>query len=246
MGETTLIDLSHLTVLRRKLEVTANNVANSETNGFRTQHLSFQEYLKPEKGQQVGVKTERPLSLVDAAFSFPTSLAGAVQMTGNPLDLVINGNAFFTIQTAQGERYTRDGSFSLDGTGRLVTMDGHPVLGESGAITVPLQAGEISIDSQGQVSTKQGPLGRLRLASFSEKAHLEAVGGNLFRANRAPDATKAGSATLLQGAIEKSNVQPTAEMSQLVEITRSYELTSKLLKDSQDLTDLNKLANVPD
>lgn len=246
MGETTLIDLSRLMALRRKLEVAANNVANSETNGFRAQHLSFQEYLKPEKGQEVGVKPERPLSLVDAAFSFPTSLAGAVRPTGNPLDLAINGNAYFAIQTAHGERYTRDGSFSLDGAGRLVTMDGQPVLGEGGAITVPLQAGEISIDPKGQVSTKQGPLGRLRLVSFSGNARLEAVGGNLFRADRAPDATKAGSATLLQGAIEKSNVQPTAEMSRLIEITRSYEIASKLLKDSQDVTDLNKLANVPD
>lgn len=246
MGETTLIDLSRLMVLRRKLDVAANNVANSETNGFRARQLSFQEYLKPEKGQEVGVKPERPLSLVDAAFSFPISSAGSVQTTGNPLDVAINGNAYFAIQTAQGERYTRDGSFSLDATGRLVTMDGQLVLGESGAITVPLQAGAINIDTKGDVSTKQGPLGRLRLASFSATTRLEAVGGNLFRANWPPDATKAGSATLTQGAIEKSNVQPTAEMSRLVEITRSYELTSKLLKDSQDVTSLNKLANVPD
>jgi flagellar basal-body rod protein FlgF len=243
MGETTLIDLSRLMALRRKLEVVANNVANSETNGFRAQHLSFQEYLKPEKGREVGVKPERPLSLVDAAFSFPTSLAGAVRPTGNPLNLAINGNAYFAIQTAQGERYTRDGSFSLDGAGRL---DGQPVLGEGGAITVPLQVGQISIDAKGQVSTKQGPLGRLRLVSFSGNARLEAVGGNLFRADRAPDTTKAESSTVLQGAIEKSNVQPTAEMSRLIEITRSYEMTSKLLKDSQDVTGLNKLANVPD
>jgi flagellar basal-body rod protein FlgF len=246
MGETTLIDLSRLMVLRRKLDVAANNVANAETTGFRAQHLSFQEYLKPEKGQEVGVKPERPLSLVDAAFSFPTSLAGAVQTTGNPLDLAINGDAYFAIQTAQGERYTRDGSFSLDGTGRLVTMDGQPVLGESGAITVPLQAGEIRVDAKGQVSTKQALLGRLRLVEFSGKAHLEAVGGNLFRADRAPDATKAGIATVVQGAIEKSNAQPTVEMSRLIEINRSYELTSKLLKDAQDLTGLSKLANVPD
>ena len=112
MGETTLIDLSRLMVLRRKLEVAANNVANSETNGYRAQHLSFQEYLKPEKGQEAGVRPERPLSLVDAAFSFPNSSPGAVQTTGNPLDLAINGkNAYFALQTARGERYTRDGSF---------------------------------------------------------------------------------------------------------------------------------------
>ena len=244
MGDTTLIDLSHLMVLRRKLEVAANNVANSETNGFRAQHLPFQEYLKPEK-HQPGVKPERPLSLVDASFSFSTSAPGAIQTTGNPLDLAINVDAYFAIQTAQGERYTRDGSFSLDSAGRLVTMNGQPVLGVSGAITVPLQAGEISIDPNGRVSTKQGPLGQLRLVSFSGNARLEPIGANLFRANGAA-ATKVGSATVLQGAIEKSNVEPTAEMSRLIEVTRSYDLTSKLMTGTLDVTDMNKLANVPD
>jgi flagellar basal-body rod protein FlgF len=246
VGETTLIDLSRLMALRRRLEIAANNIANVETSGFRAQHLTFQEYLKPEKGQEVGIKPERPLSLVDAAFAYTTSSAGAIRTTGNPLDLAINGNAYFVVQTAQGERYTRDGSFGLDETGRLVAMDGQPVLADSGAVTIPVKGGEISINAEGQVSTRLGALGRLRLVSFSERANLQAVGGNLFRSDLAPNAAKAGSATILQGAIEKSNVQPTIEMSRLIEINRAYELASKLLKNSLDVTDMNKLANVPD
>lgn len=116
---------------------------------------------------------------------------------------------------------------------------------ESGAITVRLKASEISIDAKGQVSSKEG-LCRCAWSAFSGNVHLEAVGGNLFRAVRAPDTAKAGSAIVLQGAIENSNVQPTGEMSWLIEITRSYEMTSKSLKDSQDVMGLNKLANVPD
>ena len=112
MSETTLIHLSRLMALRRSLDVAANNVANVETTGFRSQQLSFHEYLKPEKGEGIGVKPERPLSLVDAAFAFTTSSAGAIRTTGNPLDLAINGNAYFVVQTSQGERYTRDGSFT--------------------------------------------------------------------------------------------------------------------------------------
>lgn len=246
MSETTLIHLSRLMALRRRLDVVANNVANVETTGFRAQQLSFQEYLKPEKGQEIGVKPERPLSLVDAAFAFTTSSAGAIRATGNPLDLAIDGNAYFVVQTPQGERYTRDGSFTLDRTGRLVTMDGQPVLSDRGAVTVPVQAGAINIDRQGRVSTKLGELGRLRLVSFSERANLQAVGGNLFRSDRAPEAAKAGAAAVLQGVTEKSNVQPTVEMSRLIEINRSYEIASKLLKDSQDPAELSKLANVPD
>lgn len=120
MGETPLIDLSRLMALRRKLDV----AANIETTGFRAQHLSFQEYLALPKDQKVGAKRERPLSLVDAGFAFTSTSGGSIQMTGNPFDVAIDGNAYFVIQTDQGERYTRDGSFSLDGAGRLVTLDG--------------------------------------------------------------------------------------------------------------------------
>lgn len=116
MGETTLIDLSRMMALRTKLDVAANNVANLETAGFRAQQLSFQEYLAPVKDQEVGAKPERPLSLVDATSAFTSSAAGAIQTTGNPLDFAIDGNAYFAVRTDHGERYTRDGSFTLDGT----------------------------------------------------------------------------------------------------------------------------------
>ncbi len=158
MSETTLIHLSRLMALRRRLDVAANNVANVETTGFRAQQISFHEYLKPEKGEEIGIKPERPLSLVDAAFAFTNTSAGAIRTTGNPLDLAIKGNAYFVVQTSQGERYTRDGSFSLDGTGRLVTMDGQPVLADSGTVNVPVQAGAININAGGRISTKLGDL----------------------------------------------------------------------------------------
>lgn len=244
--ETTLIDLTRMMALRTKLDVSANNVANLETTGFRAQQLSFQEYLAPIKGQEVGAKRERPLSLVDATLAFTTSTAGAIQTTRNPLDLAIEGDAYFAVQTDQGERYARDGSFTLDGTGRLVTMDGQPVLADSGLVTVPPTAGEITVDASGQISTKQGTLGRLRLVSFSKSASLQAVGGNLFRSDTPPDQTNAASVRILQGAVERSNVQATFEMSRLAEITRSYEMAGNLLKDTQDVGDLNKLANVPE
>jgi flagellar basal-body rod protein FlgF len=162
--------------LRTKLDVAANNVANLETAGFRAQQLSFQEYLAPVKDQEVGAKRERPLSLVDATLAFTSSAAGAIQTAGNPLDFAIDGNAYFAVRTDQGERYTRDGSFTLDGTGRLVTMDGQPALADSGVVTVPAEAVEITVDSSGQISTKQGALGRAAAGQLRQ-SHILPGGG---------------------------------------------------------------------
>ena len=245
VGETTLISLSRLMALQRRLDVAANNVANSQTTGYRAKQLAFQEYLKPEKPPEIGEKPERPLSLVDAALPFTSSASGAFRSTGNSLDLAINGNAYFAIQTNQGERYTRDGSFSLDANGRLVTLEGLPVLGDKGIITVPARSGEITIDPSGRVSMQQAELGKLKLVSFAAGARLEAAGGKLLRSDQPPKAN-AGSATVLQAMLEQSNVQPTIEMSRLAELNRSYEVASKLLKDSQDINEISKLANVPE
>jgi flagellar basal-body rod protein FlgF len=246
LGDTTLIDLSRMMALRTKLDVAANNVANIETTGFRGQQLSFQEYLEPVPGREIGVKPERPLSLVNAALPFMSSAGGAIETTGNPLDLAIDGNAYFAVQTDQGERYTRDGSFTLDEQGRLVTAGGQPVLTDRGVVTVPPDAGEISVDPSGQISTRLGALGRLRLVSFDNRASLQAVGGNLLESDRAPIETNASSVRLVQGALERSDVQPTLEMAKLAEINRAYEMAAKLLKDTLDPDDMDKLANVPE
>jgi len=247
VDDTTIINLSHLMALQKRFDAVANNIANSRTTGFRAQQLSFQEYLKPRMSQDaVGVTTERPPSQVESAYAFTSLAAGEVQITGNPLDLAIRGTGYFAIQTPDGERYTRDGAFSLDGAGRLVTLTGQPVLSDNGAVTVSPQAGEIKIDTNGVVTTRQGALGRLRLVDFSERANLQAVGGNLFKSDQPPTDVTVGTATMLQGAIEQSNVQSITEMTRATEITNSYEMASKLLKDSQDTTLLNQLATVPD
>lgn len=107
------------------------------------------------------------------------------------------------------------------------------------------RSGEITIDSSGRVFVQQVELGKLRLVSFAAGTRLEAIGGNLLRSDQQPK-VNAGSATVLQAMLELSNVQPTIEMSRLAELNRSYEVASKLLKDSQDINEISKLANVPE
>lgn len=246
MGETTLIHLSRLIALERKLDVAAHNVANSDTTGFRARQLSFREYLKPEKEVDETGKTERPLSLVDPRFQFSDASQGALQQTGNPLDLAIQGDGYLVVRTLQGDRYTRAGALTIDGSGRIVALSGEPIMGKNGPLQVPPNDGEVSVAADGTVSTKQAVLGQLRLVRFAHPELLQPAGESLLRADQAPIDLGSGQVVLISGALEKSNVETTREMSRLAEITRSYEMVGRLLKSSQDADDINKLANIPE
>lgn len=246
MGETTLIHLSRLIGLERKLDVLARNVANANTAGFRSRELSFREYLKPEKEVDENGKKERPSSLVDSRFQFNNASQGALQPTGNPLDLAIHGEGYFVVRTAQGDRYTRAGTLTVDGSGRIVTLAGEPVLGKNGPLQVPQNDGEVSVAADGTVSTKRTVVGQLRVVSFTNPKLLQPAGENLLRTDQSPFNLAPGQVRLTSGALEKSNVETTREMSRLAEIVRSYELVGRLLKNSQAADDLNKLASVPE
>lgn len=244
MSETTLIHLSRLVALQRKLDVVANNVANSNSTGFRARQLSFREYLKPEKEVDETGKKQRPLSLVDPRFQFSNLTPGALQPTGNPLDLAIQGEGYFVVKTGQGNRYTRAGSFTIDGSGQIVTLTGEPIMGKGGPVRVPPNDGEVSVASDGTVSSKRAVMGQLRLVRFAEL--LQPNGESLLRTDQAPIDLSSGQAALVSGFLEKSNVETTREMTRLAEVTRSYELVGRLLKSSQDVDEINKLANVPE
>ena len=246
MGGTTLIHLSRMVALERRLDVAASNVANSESTGFRARELSFREYLKPEREVEETGKKERQLSLFDPRFQFSNLTQGALQQTGNPLDLAIQGEGYFVIKTGSGDRYTRAGRLMIDGSGQIVTPAGAPVMGKSGPIRVPPNDGEISVAADGTVSTKRAVLGQLRLVRFANPEVLLPMGESLLRTDQAPIDVSGGQARFISGALEKSNVENIREMSRLAEITRSYEMVGRLLKSSQNPDDLNKLANVPE
>lgn len=252
MGESTLIHLSRMIALERKLEVAATNVANSNTTGFRSRQLTFREHLKLEQGPDETGKTERPRSLVDSNFQFTNLAQGAFQPTGNPLDLAIHGEGYLVVKTARGDRYTRAGSLTLDASGQIVTLAGELIMGKDGPIRVPPTGGEISVAADGTISSKdkttnntQTVLGRLRLVRFASP-ELNPIGQALLQTSQMPIDLTTGEARIASGFLEKSNVEPTKEMTRLAEITRSYEMVGKLLKSSQDVSDINKLAEVPE
>ena len=244
-----LVGLSRQVALSRELDVVANNIANMNTNGYKADGSLFEEYLATSARSDTGGR----ISFVRDRGIWHDMTAGQIESTGNPLDVAIDGDAFFAVQTARGERYTRNGAFHLNATGQLVTSEGDAVLGTGGPITFQPNDKQISIAADGTVSVREGAnktstqRGTLRLVAFAKPQQLQKDGGSMFKAapGDAPqDTTKA---KIAQGALEKSNVRGVVEMSRMIEITRSYTQVATLLQQQSDLSQqsVDKLADVP-
>ena len=252
MENTLLIGLSRQTVLERQLDVVANNVANVNTAGFKADHTLFEEYLSPGAHEDNFKLGDRRLSYVQDRGTFRDFSQGATNQTKNPLDVAIDGGGFLVVQTAGGERYTRDGGLQMNGQGQLVTSGGDPVLGTAGPIVFQPTDHDISIAADGTVTVQEGnshtdsQRGQLRLVSFPDAQKMLKEGSNLYAAGEGaaqPDLKS----TVRQGYIEKSNVSGVAEMSRMIEVTRAYTQIATMLQQESDLhkSAIEKLSEVP-
>jgi flagellar basal-body rod protein FlgF len=235
MDNSLLISLSQQIAAYRSMDVIANNIANVSTPGFKRESAKFEEYVSRVRPAE-GRSGAQAVSFVKDAGTTRDISQGNIQSTGAPLDMALNGKGFFTVATPQGERYTRDGHFSLDQDGRIVTSDGYAVQGEGGAITVTPTDGEIHVAADGTISSvvngTLNQLGKLRLTDFADPRGLTKEGGNLYAAGQ-PGIP--ATATLVQGSLESSNVQPVLEISKMIEVMRAYEATATLSKSQADL-----------
>jgi len=232
MDNVSLLSLSYQLAARRSMDVIANNVANMNTPGYKRESVQFEQILqqlKPADGQS----GSQSLSFVKDAGVFRDISAGHVEQTGAPFDLAINGSGYFAVQTAQGERYTRNGHFTLNADGTIVTEGGDQLMGDGGAITIAPDDGEISFGADGTISGKQGQLGKLRLVSFADERALTKEGESLYSTTQTANA--ATSVTVSQGMLESSNVSPVLEISRMIEVMRSYEATTSLDKAHADM-----------
>jgi flagellar basal-body rod protein FlgF len=246
MENALLIGLSRQVALGRELDVIANNMANVTTNGFKAREARFREYLMPVASAEAFPTPDRRLSyVVDAGTPLDAS-TGAIERTGNPLDAAIRGDGFFAVQTPAGERYTRNGAFTVNAQGQLVTSDGHPVLGDNGPITFSPQEADAAIAADGTVTTNQGQRGKLRLVRFVDPQVLRNEGANLF-ASPVPPQPAGPSSSLEGGAIERSNVKPILEMSRLVDVNRAYTSVAGMMARMDELrrTAIQRLADTP-
>ena len=232
MDNALYVGLSRQLTLQRQLDVAANNLANLDTAGFKVEQLMLQsDPLRPTQGRS---RLDPIKYVIDdgVARSFTP---GALEKTGGPLDLAVEGDGFFQVQTPQGVRFTRDGRFSLDAQNRLTTQAGDPVLDGAGSpITLDPKRGEIAVAKTGQISQGGQPGAKVGVVRFTNLSGLSKSGDNLFSSAETPAA--AADAGVRQGYVERSNAQPVIEVTHLVEINRAYERISNMLNSTHELS----------
>ena len=185
MENTMYVALSRQSTLRRQMDVVANNLANMSTHGYKSGQMMFVEHLTKSKGGD-NLLTPKLAYVRDIATMTDTK-PGAIEHTGNPLDIAIQGDGYFVVQTPEGERYTRNGRLQLDNTGQLVNQLGQPVLADGGAPMVfAPEDTEIVVSKDGTVSTNNGELGKLRIVNFDNEQVLDRRGQPGTR-RRGPD-----------------------------------------------------------
>jgi flagellar basal-body rod protein FlgF len=252
MENALLVGLSRQMVLERQMDVVANNVANVNTSGYKADKSLFQEYLNTGAHEDNFIGRDRAVSYVLDSGTFKDFSQGPTEQTKNPLDVAIDGGGFLVVQTAAGERYTRDGGLQINNQGQLVTAAGDPVLGNSGPIVFQPTDHDVSIAADGNITVLEGlnridsVRGKLRLVSFADAQKLLKDGSNLYSAGTAAAQPDTAS-KIRQGFIEKSNVNSVTEMSRMIEVTRTYTQISNLLQQQSDLhkTAIQQLADVP-
>lgn len=234
MDNALYVAMSRQAVLRREMDIVANNVANVDTAGFKVESLISETQSKAlSGGKDSGPRNVQYVLDTGVARDFGQ---GAMTTTGAPLDVAIEGDGFFQINTDAGERYTRDGRFTVDPTGRLVTAAGHPVGGDGGAeIVIDPKKGPVTIARDGTISQGEERIGKLGVVRFASLAGLAKDGDGLYRNGANIPAQAATDAVLHQGSVEGSNVNAVLEVTRMIEVTREYEKISKLMDQGSDL-----------
>lgn len=203
-----------------QLEVITQNIANVDTAGFKKDALSFRDYLIP---------TDTPTLMPDGrAMTYLGSMktdfsAGNIVRTNNPFDIAINGSGFIALE---GERYTKRGDFKKDSEGSLTTAGGVKVLGSSGQ-PIALPEGPFEIDSKGSISVNGAAVGTIKVVDFENTETLSKSGDSMFSSAQAGTESKS---SVVQGYIEKSNVDVVKDMVRMISAMREFEAYQKIIQ----------------
>ncbi len=234
MDNALYVGLSRQMVLRREMDIVANNIANADTTGFKLEQL-----LQKTDAQEGAASLQGPRSVkfVGEDGVIRDFGQGGMRRTDAPLDLAIEGQGFFQVSSPNGPRFTRDGRLRLDDTGRLVTEGGLAVMDDGGGeISLDPQKGAITIAEDGTITQGTTRVGKLGVYGFQTLGALQKTGDNLYQntSNQQPQAATA--ARVRQGMLESSNVQPILEITRMIEVTRAYEQMAKMMDSTSELS----------
>ncbi len=216
-------------ILEQRLDVVSNDMANVDTVGFKTQHVTFKEYLLPQINQ--------PDRTAKGEIEWTDFKEGALRHTGNPLDFALTGKGFFVVKTPNGNLYTRAGDFTLNARNELVTQQGYPVLGRGNTtITLNDTTGKgIWLSGDGRLFVDGQEAGRIAVVKFKNPNGLKRLGSNLYMATTKSGTAQQSDTGIKQGYIEDSNVNPVDTMIHLINIYRGYEAEQKTLQTVDQL-----------
>jgi flagellar basal-body rod protein FlgF len=215
------IALSGMRTRLDQLDRLAADIANAGTAGYKAEHSSHLEADRPvfDAALQSAIDVTTGGRRLDVT-------AGAVDSTGRDLDVALDGQGFFTVQTPAGMRYTRNGHFSKDAAGLLVTTEGGVVQGANGPLT--LGPGKVQVDPDGTVRAGETVAGRLAVVQFADPGQLVREGGATLRSDAAPPVpVPAAQVSIRSGAIEQSNVSVVERVAELTSVSRSFEALQK-------------------
>jgi flagellar basal-body rod protein FlgF len=214
------------------LDITANNIANANTPGFRTERVQFSDWIS-QQPNTASVPGGRTISYTQDRATYRESQPGTLSHTANPFDLALTGDGYFTVNTKNGPRLTRDGRFGQMPDGTLADSSGEAVLDVTGKpIQIAPADTQITIAGDGSVSSENGPVGKIGIVQPSDPMKLRAEGATNFvsDAPTAPVATPA----VVQGAVEGSNVQPVLEVTRMMNDLREFQFTTQLVQAEGD------------
>jgi len=243
MENAQLISLSRQIALQRQMDVVANNMANINTTGFKSENILFQDYLMPKAQDNEFTGPDRDLHYTEDWSTIHDMSTGSIEQTGNPLDVALSGNGFLSVQTPAGTRYTRNGSLQVDSSGQLVDLAGNPVLGESGPIKFDSADTDITISDNGTINTSQGSKGKLAVVEFVDPQSLAREGNNYYSGPAGQPATQT---KIVQGSIERSNVSGVSTMADMIRVERAYQTLANIMQNQSDLrnTAIQKLGDM--
>jgi flagellar basal-body rod protein FlgF len=214
-------------LIENKVETTSHNLANVNSTGFKKSMLVTMGEVKIERNDEYKLHQDEDQKLSQSYLDFE---AGSFIQTDNPFDMAIQDDGFFAIETAEGVRFSRAGSFVISPEGNLSTLQGYNVLDQSNSPIHLNDNGKIAVGADGTVSGKDGEIAKLAIYTFEDKQSLQRTGHNLFKSpDDLNDAVRAPSAKVKQGFLEGSNVNTIDSMVSLIRFQRQFEASQKMV-----------------